>query len=113
MGYYTTYKLSVKDLYNNHGYEKQVEHELQKHFTFLDKELEVYDVKWYRHEEELKQFTTEYLNILLTVTGIGEEYYFEGTKLIADIWIKYFLNGKSYCDKLDYNFPKVDLNKLK
>ena len=113
MGYYTTYKLSVKDLYNNHEYEKQVEHELVKHFKFLDKELEVYDVKWYQHEEELKQFTTEYLNILLTVTGIGEEHYFEDTKLIADIWIKYFLNGKSYVDELDYKFPEFNSDKLR
>lgn len=113
MGYYTKYKLTVKDLYNNTEYEKQITKELLDKFKFLYEDLETDEIKWYEHVKELTNFSSNYNNVLFTLTGIGEEHYFEGTKLTADIWIKYFYNGKTYTDKLNYNFPKFNSDKLK
>lgn len=112
MGYYTIYKLTVIDLKKDPIYETCIEKSLTEEFEFLDTDLEVSDIKWYEHEEELKQFSSNYPNVLFILTGIGEEHYFSSTTLTADIWIKYFLNGKSYTDKLNYKFPEFNKDKL-
>lgn len=72
----------------------------------------VITIKWFHHEYDLKEFSTKYPDVLFILTGVGEENYFEGNKLVADIWIKYFCNGKYYKDKLDFQFLKFDSNKL-
>ena len=112
MGYYTDYKLTVIDLNKDSEYEKYVEKQLKETFEFLDDDLDVNCIKWYDHEEEVKQFSNNHPDVLFTLTGVGEGSYFTATTLTADIWIKYFLNGKSYTDKLDYKFPKFNSDKL-
>lgn len=113
MGYYTKYQLDFKILDNSTDTAEVIRLALIEAFEFLDEvELESYDVKWYEHEEELKQFSINYPNVLFILTGIGEESYFIGNLLSADIWIKYFFNGKSYTDKLEHKFPEFNRDKL-
>lgn len=113
MGYYTNYQLIVIDLNKDSTYETYIELILREEFEFLDTDLDAIGIKWYDHERELTEFSNNYPNVLFTLTGIGEEHYFTATSLTADIWIKYFLNGKSYTDKLEYKFPEFNTDKLK
>jgi len=73
MSYYTTYELSY-----NRSIVKESKEDISGYYC-----LEY--VKWYEHEEDMKEFSKKYPMELFTLEGVGEE---EG-----DMWIKWFKNG--------------------
>lgn len=63
------------------------------------------EVKWYDHENDMKQFSLDHPDILFTLRGYGEEN--------EDIWIKFFKNGKMQEAKARIEFDSFDDRKLK
>ena len=63
-------------------------------------------IKWYDHENHLRQVSIEWPHVLLTLTGDGEE--------TADSWVKYFRNGKMQSEEQPaWERPKFDPAKLR
>jgi len=62
-------------------------------------------VKWRNHEEDIKEMSKNFLDILFTLNGEGEE--------PDNIWKKYFLNGKMQIVKAQIVFDDFDEGKLK
>lgn len=61
--------------------------------------------KWYEHEEVMKEISKEYPDVIIQLTGEGEE--------SGDMWIKYFVNGKMQHCKAKIVFEEFDPKKLK
>lgn len=71
----------------------------------IDPEGESVDsCKWYQHEEEVREFSKQFPDVLFTLSGAGEE--------SGDIWKQYFVNGKSQYTKAKLVFEDFDLAKL-
>lgn len=66
--------------------------------------IDDYAIKWYNHEEDIREFSKEHPDVLFTLEGWGEEQ--------GDIWRKYFKNGKYYQVKAEINYPEFDETKL-
>ena len=60
--------------------------------------------KWYTHQEDLKEFSKKYPDVLFVLSGEGEEN--------KDIWQLYVKNGKSKKVMAVITFPEVAINKL-
>jgi hypothetical protein len=62
-------------------------------------------IKWYEHEEVLRNFSALNPGVLFTLHGEGEEN--------DDIWNKYFLNGKLQVAKASVQIAPFDAKQLK
>jgi hypothetical protein len=60
--------------------------------------------KWYDHEEHCKAVSKMYPEVLIEISGEGEE--------SGDIWKKYFLNGKMQECRAKFSIPPFDKSKL-
>lgn len=71
----------------------------------------VYDInqmnecKWYSYENDMKELSKKFPNILFTLSGKGEESF--------DIWRRYYLNGKFQHCPAKITFDEFDETKLK
>lgn len=61
------------------------------------------DARWYEHEDDLKKVSAEFPDVLITVTGWGEE--------TGDYWRKYFVSGKM--QRVAPAFPECTLERPK
>lgn len=61
-------------------------------------------ITWYEHEEDLKEFSKKYPDLVLHLSVEGEEQ--------GDMSQKYFKNGKMQICRAEINFPDYDENKL-
>lgn len=103
MGYYTYFNLKIdKD-------REKIETKLSK---VLDSEKDAKDLiewgielKWYCHEEDLKEISKGFPNTLIVLEGKGEAF--------DDFWIKYFLGGKMQVCTGEIHYDEFDENKLK
>jgi hypothetical protein len=100
MGYYTTFRLSI-ELVDGKQLTKQesdtfkaellVKYEASEHYDqdgYLAYMLEKYpdSSKWYDHEDDMREFSKLYPNVVFRLEGEGEE--------AGDVWCKFFQNGK-------------------
>ena len=102
MGYYTYYTMNVSNTHRDNG-KLVVETEPIPSIVAGDlenamKDLDVLEgdvsggyysgdtIKWYEWEEDIRNLSKEFPDILFEVSGDGEE--------SEDFWIAYFLNGK-------------------
>jgi len=108
MGYYTSYKLSVKhisvDLSEDYIYD--IIDELRVPFSDANYALDecggIYEsTKWYDHEADLKEFSGNYPELIFTLHGEGEE--------SGDIWDKHFMHGKMQKCEAVMTIPELDL----
>ena len=78
MGYYTDYTVSWDDpnLETIDVYDETIENGDQ-----------LYSVKWYEHDSDMKAISQEYPNVKFTLTGTGEE--------PPDFWKRVYLNGEN------------------
>jgi hypothetical protein len=99
MGYYTFHELEiVKGDDGVTDYEKEIS------------ELSGYDdcfedsIKWYSHEEHMRQYSLKHPNTLFKLSGEGEEN--------GDMWHEYYLNGKMQRARAKIVFDDFDESKL-
>jgi hypothetical protein len=107
MGYYTTYKWSmqpesqeVRDWLSA----KQTEEESFAYGIAPDGELGD-ETKWYDHDVDMKEMSRQFPDILFTLEGEGEE--------AADLWKKFYKNGKQQTAKAKISFDQFDPIQLK
>lgn len=62
------------------------------------------DCKWYDHDKEMKEISTEHPDVLFTLEGTGESN--------EDMWITYYKNGKSQESRAHITFDPFDESKL-
>ena len=80
MGYYTRYDLRVlKNILEEADNSAEVIAELRKEnesaeFAIDENGEAQDDCKWYDHEEDLKEFSKKYPEVLSELSGIGEEH---------------------------------------
>jgi hypothetical protein len=61
--------------------------------------------KWYDHEDDMRNVSKNFKDVLFVLTGNGEE--------AKDMWVKYFLNGKMQVENAVITYGEFDKNKLK
>lgn len=98
MGYYTDYDLSE---INNDYYE-----ELEGLYGYnIDSDGEVYQVKWYKHLDDMKAFSSRHPDKVFVTSGKGEE--------SGDLWKAYFKNGKMQYEKAKISYKGFNEFELK
>jgi hypothetical protein len=110
MGYYTDFRLKTNKYVPDLG--KEID--IISGYSFDDdtgdcedsspNSLHCYDIKWYEHENHMRQISEDHKDVLFTLQGNGEE---EG-----DMWAKYFLNGKMQRVNAEITFQPFDPTKL-
>jgi hypothetical protein len=107
MGYYTRYELEVKE--GNVKIEdilEQVENKFDGLYYAVDewgKTLQ--ETKWYEHDEEMKELSKLFPDVVFKLKGEGEE--------SGDVWINYYKNGKMQSCPAKITFDEFDEIKLK
>lgn len=106
MGYYTRYTLeveangedleSIRDAIVSESYEMRAS-------ELIDDMTD--DMKWYDHEEDMKDFSKKFPKAVFTLKGEGEE--------SPDTWVSYFQNGKCQEGKTEIVYEKFDPKKLR
>ena len=108
MGYYTYFKMEMKNLDDESNVtEEAVIKTLVKESEWFDwaKEEKYFDnlfwdtLKWYDWEDDMKRVSLSFPNVVFTLTGRGEEY--------GDHWRYVFYKGKSFYSpgKIVYDEP--------
>lgn len=83
MGYYTKYELIVSDGdYLLHGKNLEEVSGCCSSSIILGNR----EIKWYDHEDNMKEYSKQHPTVLFTLIGLGED---------SELpWTKYFYNGK-------------------
>jgi hypothetical protein len=104
MGYYTNYSLKVIGK-KNEGVIEQLKNENENaNMAFDVNGNPDQEMKWYDHEDELKEFSLKHPKLLFRLDGEGEE--------SGDLWVKYIKNGKvQFCPAI-ISFKKYSPKKL-
>lgn len=120
MGYYTTYELSIEGKGENwvHGVDesgKTVRVNIGYDHEAIEREIveqsgysSLFDgeaIKWYDHDDEMKQISKKYPDLVFTLVGVGEE--------SGDMWCKYYQAGKCQHEPARIEYGKFDPAKLK
>ena len=63
------------------------------------------ETKWYNHENDMREISKQFPDIIFQLNGEGEE--------SGDIWVKYFVNGKMQTASAKITFDGFDQKKLK
>lgn len=66
--------------------------------------LNSYELKWYGHENDMRDLSKKFPTILMILSGEGED--------SGDIWRKYFLNGKMQRASAKITFEDFDERKM-
>ena len=108
MGYYTTFKLSVKDSEITDNIKKELSIINRDYFDNMDTIDELiegwFEAKWYNYEDDMKMLSLKFPTIVFILEGDGEEN--------DDMWVAYFMNGKVQHEKAKITYNYFDPNKL-
>lgn len=106
MGYYTTFKMGVESSKNNDASSlNQFQYDVDSEYEFGSYELQLDwlihgdcdSLKWYDYNLDMCELSKRYPNLLLWLTGEGEE--------SGDIWKSWYRNGKSVQVRPQMDFP--------
>ncbi|TXK69930.1 hypothetical protein [Bacillus amyloliquefaciens] len=64
-----------------------------------------YEMKWYGHEEDVREVSRQFPDVLITLTGEGEDN--------GDMWRKYFKGGKMQACHAKITFDDYDEKELR
>lgn len=103
MGYYTYYQIEIENVTDADLTKDEHIEQIEKTSGYQGLFEET--VKWYEHEEQMKEYSKKHPSILFILSGEGEE--------SGDIWKQYFKGGKSQICKAKITFDEFDPNKLK
>jgi hypothetical protein len=108
MGYYSYYTLSTQN--GSMEDDEKIISELREenenaNLCLTEDGYPEADITWYDHEEDLKEFSKKYPDLVLHLSVEGEEN--------GDMSQKYFKNGKMQVCKAKIDFDDYDENKLK
>lgn len=108
MGYLTNYQLTSEAFNNPEVFEK-VFGELEKRSSYTwwedgDEIVSSGAIKWYDHSDDMRYISKKFPNIKFVLYGQGEEY--------DDIWVEYFVNGKSQHEQAVITLGDFDPQKL-
>jgi len=107
MGYYTTFRLSVRNGEVTEEMKTKLKETKPDDFTdyYIENLLEgFYEAKWYDWKEDLKELSKTFPNEVFELSGYGEEQ--------EDIWRAYFKNGKIQMEKAEIVIGEYDETKL-
>jgi hypothetical protein len=105
MGYYTDYNLEVETSMNSRDIIIDLINTNENaQYAFDEDGYCIDSMKWYNAEEEIKEFSLKYPNVLFKLRGKGES--------DDDMWLAFIQNGKSYRKDLILLDPKFDSNLL-
>ncbi len=116
MGYCTRYDLDIigHNLtdFEFHEYYNRVEEDLLKtleEMNILDYAFNTSfescdEVKWYEHEEDMREISKKFDSLVFILSGEGEDNF--------DSWRKYFLNGKMQECRARITYDSYDEKKL-
>jgi hypothetical protein len=99
MGYYTYHTFSCDDPENEEKYKE----ELGEYTKYVDSLFQE-GVKWYDCDEDMREFSKRYPEVLFIIYGEGEE--------MGDIWELYTKNGKQQRCDAEVTIPEYDLEKM-
>lgn len=110
MGYYTDFTLEVKELPKNADekvYYRAINDYIQEHLSFLESWYSggwSANAKWYDAEEDMKEMSKQFPDVLFELFGNGEE--------TGDLWYAWFKNGKMQYTKATVTFDEFDEQKM-
>lgn len=101
MGYYTRHVLYASDNTQEH-----IE-ALSEMTGYLEHSFNGggHAIKWYTHEEDMKEYSMKHPDVLFTLEGMGED--------PETPWTKYFKNGKMQIAEVKLIVEEFDEEKLK
>jgi len=99
MGYYTDFELSFNSKDNN-----QVMESLGEISGYTYWYSFTMNGKWYKWQEDMKELSMLYPDVLFELSGRGEE--------PDDLWGAYFKGGKAQICKAKITFDKYDEDKM-
>lgn len=99
MGYYTRYSLTYEPETLAVSIESAQEKLYDGYSPFDD------ECNWYEHEEDMKNLSQQFPDVLFTLHGEGEE--------AGDLWNKYFRNGKMQVAKATVTIAPFSTRELK
>jgi hypothetical protein len=105
MGYSTMYSLEIEqgDI-TIEEFMKTVDEKSNLYYAVDEDGSSVDEIKWYNHEEEMKELSKKFPDIVFRLHGEGEEN--------DDIWYKYFKNGKMQSCYATLHFDDYSEDKL-
>ncbi|MCY9052493.1 hypothetical protein MOE90_02145 [Bacillus spizizenii] len=104
MGYYTDYKLEIDP--EPIGLLKYLtKNDLLDSYLFYALTDRGSEMKWYDHEDDMKDISKAFPEALFTLNGDGEE--------SGDVWRKYFKNGKMQTCRAGIVFDEYDEKELR
>jgi len=98
MGYYTHYALSTDPPSYDVDHEEQISEAADYNTCFED------PLKWYDCEQDMREYSKRYPEVLFTLSGEGEE--------PEDLWRAYFRNGKMQFCEVVITYPPFDESEL-
>lgn len=107
MGYYTTFRLSVRDGEVTEEMQTKLKEIKSEYFTGYDMEdlLEgLYEATWYNWKEDLIKLSKAFPTEVFELSGEGEER--------EDMWRAYFKNGKVQIERATIRIGEYDETKL-
>ncbi len=104
MGYLTEYNLKIKGVDTSEVVKHLREHSEHAFYAIDENGDYASETKWYEHENEMKEFSSQYPNAIFKLSGEGEQN--------GDIWKKYFKDGKMQIARAIIIFEDYDESKL-
>lgn len=107
MGYYTTFKLSIRNGEVTEEMQTKLKEIKPEYFIGHDMEdlLEgLYEAKWYDWKEDLIKLSKAFPTEVFELSGYGEER--------EDMWKAYFKNGKLQIERAEIRIGEYDETKL-
>jgi hypothetical protein len=99
MGYYTTHTLEVLD---GNDFVTDYKKEIGLISDYGDPFSEA--IKWYRHEDDMRELSNKFPNTLFVLSGVGEDN--------DDLWKEFYLGGKMQKCKAIITYEPFDKTKL-